>query len=323
MDGRPAGAAGYHRRMPAPPIRLPSLDALLAFDAIARTGSFEAAAAELALSASAVAKRVAGLEERLGEPLLLRQPPKALALTPAGHEYLPQVRQVLALLQAMPLHQRISTRRERLRVSATPTFARQLLVPALPGFTALHPHIELELTLSVPLLAEGDAGADLEIRHGAVPDEIAPTQVLLRDRLTPLAAPALLAAHAPLREPADLLALPLLRTPLQPWAPWLRAAGLADAPEPDAGPRLVDLGLVLAAALAGQGVALARLSLARHELAEGRLVQPFALTVPAERSYGLVCHRPGPATQAFADWLHAHCRTLELACLAENSSAAA
>ena len=303
--------------MPVRPIRLPSIDALLAFDAVARSGSFETAATELALSASAVAKRVAGLEERLDQPLLLRQPAKGLSLTPAGHEYLPQVRQALALLQAMPLHQRANHRRERLRISCTPTFARQLIVPALPGFTAAHPHIELELTLSVPLLAEGDAGADIEVRHGAVPDEIAPAQVLLRDRLTPLAAPALLAGHAPLREPRDLLALPLLRTPLQPWAPWLRAAGLPDAPEPDTGPRFVDLGLVLAAALAGQGIALARLSLARHELAEGRLVQPFALTVPAERHYGLVCHRPGPATQAFVDWLHAHCRAVE----AENSSA--
>lgn len=305
--------------MPPRPIRLPSLDALLAFDAVARAGSFEAAADELALTASAVAKRVAGLEERLDQPLFLRQPARGLTLTPAGHEYLPQVRQALALLQAMPLHQRGPTVRERLRVSSTPTFARQLLVPALPGFTGAHPQVELELTLSVPLLAEGDAGADVEIRHGAVPDDLSPAQVLLHDRLTPLAAPALLARHAPLRKPADLLALPLLRTPLQPWSPWLRAAGLTEAAEPDAGPRFVDLGLTLAAALAGQGVALARLSLARHELAEGRLLQPFALTVSAERAYGLVCHRASPAADAFAEWLRAHCRAVE----AENSSAAA
>lgn len=298
------------------PTRLPSLDALLAFEACARLGSFEAAGGELALTASAVAKRLAGLEERLAQPLLNRGA-KGLSLTAAGHEYLPQVRQALALLQAMPLHQRASQRRERLRVSSTPTFARQVLVPALPDFTASHPEIELELTLSVPLLAEGDAGADLEIRHGAVPDEISPDQVLLRDRLTPLAAPALLARHEVLRTPVDLLALPLLRTPLQPWSPWLRAAGLGQVPEPDAGPRLVDLGLTLAAALAGQGVALARLSLARHELAEGRLVQPFALTVPAERHYGLVRHRTGPAADAFADWLHAQGRALEAP---ENSS---
>ena len=48
-------------------------------------------------------------------------------------------------------------------MSSTPTFARQLLVPALPGFTAAHPQVELELTLSVPLLAEGDAGADVRL----------------------------------------------------------------------------------------------------------------------------------------------------------------
>ena len=92
--------------MPRPP-RLPSLDALLAFEAVARAGSFEGAADELALTASAVAKRVAGLEERLSQPLFVRQPPRGLSLTPAGHEYLPQVRQALGLLQAMPLHQQI------------------------------------------------------------------------------------------------------------------------------------------------------------------------------------------------------------------------
>jgi DNA-binding transcriptional LysR family regulator len=302
--------------MPPRPIRLPSLDALLAFEAVARCGSFEAAAPELALTASAVAKRVAGLEERLDQPLFLRQPSRGLSLTPAGHEYLPQVKQALALLQAMPLHQRTAVTRERLRVSSTPTFARQLLVPALPAFAAAHPQVELELTLSVPLLAEGDAGADVEIRHGAVPDDLSPAQVLLRDRLTPLASPALLAQRPALAVPGDLLALPLLRTPLQPWAPWLRAAGLAEVHEPDEGPRFVDLGLTLAAALAGQGVALARLSLARHELAEGRLVQPFALTVPAERHYGLVCHRASPSAEAFAAWLQAHCRAIE----AENPS---
>jgi len=298
--------------------RLPSLDALLAFESCARLSSFEAAGAELALTAGAVAKRLAGLEDRLAQALLIRGP-RGLGLTPAGYEYLPQVRQALDLLRAMPMHQRISQRRARLRVSSTPTFARQMLVPALSAFIGKHPKVELELTLSVPLLTEGDAGADLEIRYGAVPNEIAPTQVLLRDQLTPLLTPTLLAQYPQLREPANLRELPLLRTPLQPWAPWLRAAGLADATEPDDGPRFVDLGMTLAAALADQGVALARLSLARHELAEGRLVRPFALTVPAERHYGLVIHRPSAAAEAFAGWLHTHCCAVE----AENSSAAA
>jgi hypothetical protein len=53
-----------------------------------------------------------------------------------------------------------------------------------------------------------------------------------------------------------------------------------------------------------------RLSLAQHELQEGRLVQPFGLTVEAERHYGLVVHRPGAAAEAFRTWLHAHCATL-------------
>ena len=287
--------------------RLPGIDALLAFEASARSGRFELAAEALHVSASAVAKRIAGLEDLLGVSLFTRAG-KGLQLTPAGHDYLPQVREALAALRAIPLHQRAHQGLERLRVSCTPTFARQVLVPALPAFTAAHPGVELELTLSVPLLAEGDAAADVEIRHGPVPESISPEQVLLRDRLTPLAAPGLLAGRS-LATPADLLGLPLLRTSLQAWAPWWQVAALP-AHEPTTGPRLVDLGLVLAAALAGQGVALMRLSLAQQELREGRLVQPFALTVEAERHYGLVVHRPSPAAEAFRTWLHAHCAAL-------------
>jgi LysR family glycine cleavage system transcriptional activator len=104
---------------------------------------------------------------------------------------------------------------------------------------------------------------------------------LMRDRVLPLASPALLARLPPLKSPADLANTPRLRTPLEPWAPWFAAAGLAWG-EPTQGPKLVDLGLTLEAAVSGQGVALARPSLARHWLAAGTLVAPFSIqAIPA------------------------------------------
>jgi DNA-binding transcriptional LysR family regulator len=299
--------------MAAPDIRLPSIDGLRAFEAAARLGSFERAADELSITASAVSKRVATLEDLLGTALLLRSA-RSLALTAAGKEYLGQVGAALALLNAVPLHQRAVQRSQRLRVTAPPTFARQILVPRLEAFTAAHPQIELEVVLSIPYLAAPSSDADVEIRNGdAAAAGVAP---LMHDRLLPLVAPALRARLAPLRTPADLARAPLLRTPLEPWTPWFRAAGL-DWPEPSQGPKLVDLGLTLEAAVSGQGVALARPSLARAWIAAGALVPPFALTAEPAHHYHLLPHAPDGAPALFAQWLGSVCREVADAALAE------
>ena len=301
-------------------LRFPSIDGLRAFEAAERLGSFERAADELAISASAVSKRLATLEDLLATPLLLRSG-KTLALTAAGKEYLTQVRAALGLLAAMPLHRRPSQRLQRLRVTTPPTFARQILVPQLASFTAAHPEIELELLLSIPYLdSAAPQDSDIEVRAGD-PATLAGS-LLLADRVLPVAAPALIARLPPLRRPADLAHAPLLRTPLEPWTPWLRAAGLP-WPEPSSGPRLVDLGLTLEAAVSGQGVALARPSLARHWLATGTLLPLFNITAPASNPYLLMpfegdspdkfsgdgqdhtCKRN--AAGHFAHWLRAVC----------------
>ena len=97
-------------------LRFPSIDGLRAFEASARLGSYERAAGELAITASAVGKRVATVEALLGQPLFARQG-HALALTAVGREYLEQVRSALGLLAAMPLHHRATQRLRRLRVA--------------------------------------------------------------------------------------------------------------------------------------------------------------------------------------------------------------
>jgi DNA-binding transcriptional LysR family regulator len=284
-------------------LRLPSIDGLRAFECAARLGTFERAAEELSVTASAIGKRIAAIEELIGAPVFLRTG-KALALTASGREYLEQVRAALALLGAMPQHRRRGRQVERLRVIAPPTFARQVLVPELASFSEACPWVELEIVLSIPYVATPSGDADIEVRH----DDPASAggSVLLDDVVLPMAAPALLGRLPPLRAPADLAGAPLLRTPIDPWTPWFRAAGL-DWPEPDAGTRFVDLGLVLEAAAAGQGVALARPALARGWLREGRLVAPIPLSVRPSRQYVLLPHARGRAADAFAQWLAARC----------------
>ncbi|MCP5272306.1 MAG: LysR family transcriptional regulator [Burkholderiaceae bacterium] len=289
---------------PADDLRLPSLDALRAFEAAARLGSFERAADELAVTASAIGKRVAALESLIGIELLQRGG-KALALTATGRDYLAQVRPALTLLMAVPQHRRPAQRTRKLRVSSPPTFARQVLVPALGEFGRTHPEVELEVVLSIPFLDLRPGEADIEIQHA--PPGLPGWTVLMHDVVLPVASPAL-AEGRPCRTPADLAHWPLLRTPLEPWTPWFRAAGL-DWPEPASGPMLVDLGLTLEAAVAGQGVALARPSLAGAWLASGTLRPLFALTAEPAQQYGLR-HGPGDDAAVFAGWLGDRCARL-------------
>jgi len=298
--------------MAGPDVRFPSIEGLRAFECTARLGSFERAADELDITASAVSKRVATLEELLGTALFTRSG-RMLSLTAAGKEYLAQTSNALAMLAAIPLHSRAAQRTQRLRVRTPPTFARQILVPHLERFTSAHPEIELEVVLSIPYLDAGTADADIEVRNGDAGDD-----ALMDDVVLPVASPTLLSRLPPLRMPADLSQAPLLRTPLEPWTPWFRAAGL-DWPEPSQGPKLVDLGLTLEAAVSGQGVALARPSLAASWLKAGVLVPLFGITTRPASLYHLMPHTPHGAAQVFGDWLRALCTQVSRDALASLS----
>jgi LysR family glycine cleavage system transcriptional activator len=279
-------------------IRYPSIDGLRAFEAAARLGSFERAADELNVTAGAIGKRIATLEDLLGATLFTRGA-KPLALTATGKEYLVQVDAALKMFAAVPLHRRAAQQTQRLRLTAPPTFARQILVPQLESFTAAHPQIELEVLLSIPYLNATGSETDLEVRHGSA--DLGGT-LLMNDVVLPMIAPGLLARLPPLREPPDLAHAPLLRTPIEPWAPWFAAAGLA-WPEPAQGPKLVDLGMTLEAAVSGQGVALARPSLARHWIESGALCPLFAVHARPAHQYRLLPHAIGGPAAECAGWL--------------------
>ncbi|HVK32379.1 MAG TPA: LysR substrate-binding domain-containing protein, partial [Burkholderiaceae bacterium] len=256
--------------------------------------------------------RVAALEDLIGSPVFVRG--KTLALTVAGLDYLQRVQPALGLLAEVPQHRRARQRQQKLRVGAPPTFARQVLVPALEAFTAAHPDVDLELVLTLPALDVEATDADVEVRYG----DPSLGHLLLRDRVQPMASPTLLGRLPPLRTPADLRAAPLLRTPLELWTPWLRAAGL-DWPEPAAGPQLMDLGMALEAAVCGQGVVLGRPALARHWLASGSLVPLFDLSVEPANCYYLLPFSASGAAPLFAHWLIERCAALQAQAHAGNS----
>ncbi|MBW6154322.1 LysR family transcriptional regulator, partial [Pseudomonas aeruginosa] len=164
--------------------RFPSIEALQAFEAAARLGTFERAAELLSITGSAASKRVSGLEGMLGVSLLQRDG-RSLALTSHGREYLEQIAPILAQLAAVPLHRRQVQRQQRLTLRTPPTFARQILIPRLASFAEACPEIELEILLSSPSDGQDLPLADVEVRgdsHG-----VAAGERLLEERVLPMA----------------------------------------------------------------------------------------------------------------------------------------
>ncbi|MGC5703050.1 LysR family transcriptional regulator [Pseudomonas sp. NFXW11] len=282
--------------------RLPSLDALLAFATAAQSMNIEGAAKCLALTNSALRKRLFTIEQLLGLQLFDRRG-GPLALTVEGQLYLDQIVPILAQLLAVPLHSRQLQRRHRLVLSCPPTFARQILVPRLAEHSLAHPEVDLQIQLCAPLTRSNRQ--DISICGDSA--EVAPQQRLLEERLQPMVAPALLQRFGSLQLPQDFVHLPLLRSPLEPWRPWLREAQLA-LEEPTQGPALLDLGMMLEAAANAQGVVLARPSLARPWLEQGRLL-PLG-DVRSVPSYHYALHQQNPTTEAdaFCAWLRQVCR---------------
>lgn len=285
--------------------RLPSFHALLAFEAAARLGGFGQAAAELCITASAVSHRIRQLEGLLGEPLFERSP-TGVRLNSAGERYLDGVREAFDRLSHLGLASK--TQRRPLRVGVPPTFARNMLIPALPAFYRQWPDIELEIDIAAPL-QERPERHDVDVRWGRGDFDGRRATRLFEDEIVVLAAPSY-AQTLSLDLPADLSRAELLRSRLMPWRSWFDAAGLA-WPEPSRGPQFSDLGILLEAAASGLGVAACTRRVAGPWTRKGALRQLFDVAAPSPQTYCIVVdaeHASRPEVAAFIDWLQ---RTLE------------
>lgn len=281
--------------------RIPPIQCLLTFEALARLRSVTLAAEELFVTPSAVSHRVRQLEQIIGTKLFGRAD---FSLTTEGSEYLAHVREGLAILQKFPSAAAAPGKR-KLRLAVTPTFSRSILIPRLRQFTDAYPEIDLTLQVSIPLLDVVAEDADLMVRFGAGRYADMEHVCLMKDEVTPLASPAFVREHGPFETPQDLANLPLLRSPLEPWRTWFAANGL-DWPEPVEGSQFNDIGLMCDGAAAGMGVGLIRLKLGSPWLDNGSLVRLYAHNAPSPHAHYL-CWRTGAMDRwevvAFAEWL--------------------
>jgi DNA-binding transcriptional LysR family regulator len=285
-------------------IRIPPIQCLLTFEALARLRSVTQTSEELCVTPSAVSHRTKQLEQILGTKLFGRAD---FSLTTEGSEYLAHVREGLATLQKFPgtAGQSGNPGKRKLRLAVTPTFARSILIPRLRQFTDAYPEIDLTLQVSIPLLDVVAEDADLIVRFGTGRYADLEHVCLMKDEVTPLASPAYVREHGPFDAAEDLDGEALLRSPLEPWRTWFAAHGL-DWAEPVDGSQFNDIGLMCDAAAAGMGVALVRLKLGAPWLEHGSLVRLYERNVPSPHAHYL-CWRTGMMDRwecaAFADWL--------------------
>ena len=284
--------------------RIPPIQGLMAFEALARLRSVTLAGEELNVTPSAVSHRIRQLESQLGIKLFARGD---FTLSSDGAAYLGRVREALNVLRQVPGRSG-SAGTTRLRVAVTPTFSRQLLLPKLALFRHAYPEIELILQVTIPLLNVTAEEADIELRFGTGPYADRESVHLLSDEVCPVCSPEYLHEAGPFaafKTLVDVSRARLIRCPLEPWRTWFVANGLT-LDEPSGGAQFNDIGLVLDAAVAGFGVALMRLKLGSAWLDSGRLVRLSARSVPSPHHYFL-CWKAGAMDRwecaAFVEWL--------------------
>ncbi|CAN5667844.1 LysR substrate-binding domain-containing protein [soil metagenome] len=281
--------------------RIPPIQCLLTFEALARLRSVTQAAEELCVTPSAVSHRVRQLEQIIGAKLFGRAD---FSLTTDGSEYLGHVREGLAILERFPGQDAMQGKR-KLRVAVTPTFSRSILMPRLRAFIEAYPEIDLTLQVSIPLLDVVAEDADLIIRFGTGRYADVEHLCLMTDEVTPLASPAFLRENGPFDSIEELRDAKLIKSPLEPWRTWFLAHGL-DVVEPAEGSSFNDIGLMCDAAAQGLGIALVRLKLGQPWLENGSLERLSERNVPSPHAHYL-CWRTGAMDRwevaAFAEWL--------------------
>jgi LysR family glycine cleavage system transcriptional activator len=290
---------------------MPSLTAITAFEAAARHGSIARSATELHLSQSAVSRLVRQVEDALQVPLFDRSHQR-LTLTGAGVEYAQSVRAILDdLEQATFRAMAHGNAAGSLSLGVFSTLGTKWLIPRLPGFQKSRPGVIVSCFVRPEPFDFDLDRLDAAIHYGEPVWPHASSVRLFGETLVPVASPHLDGLRDA-RTPADLIRLPLLHEATRPsvWAEWHDAQGLEQR-NAFQGARFDQFGAVMGAAVAGLGIGLVPLILARDEIAAKRLVVPLDLPLKGAHSYHLVIPQRNAGMrllEEFRDWLLEECR---------------
>ena len=299
-------------------LRLPPLNGLRAFEAAARHLSFQKAAEELHVTPAAISHQIKGLEENLGVQLFHRGN-RVLELTDGARLCLPKLQEGFDCLREAIERLRSEQDTVTLEVGVAPSLAAKWLMPRLHRFIAAHPEIDVRIFADAHLIDYSERGpgtpsgdGDVCIRFGTGHYSGYRADKLFDVSLLPMCSPKLLEGEHALREPEDLRHHTLLHDGVAyfehggtNWEVWLKAAGV-EGVDAARGAHFNHTALALEAAVDGSGVVLATPIVAASDLASGRLIRPFALSLPSDFSYYVISQEAkadAPAVASFRDWL--------------------
>jgi LysR family glycine cleavage system transcriptional activator len=263
--------------------RLLFLNGIKAFEAAARGGSFAAAGAELNVSAAAVSRMVHLLEQRL-EVALFERKANRLVMTAAGRAYQNGLTPIFDALASLTAQVTAPAGIRVLTIGVGPTFAMKWLIPRLADFRNTAPDIDVRITTGGAAAPFGeDWSCGIKLGDGDWPNLVA--EPLFAADLLPVCTPRL---AAQLKRPGDLRGPNLLRVghAADDWPLWLKTAGIGRLTA--RGPEFQFYGQAQQAAADGLGVAMGIRPYIDDDLAAGRLIAPFDLSVPKGMRWYLV-----------------------------------
>lgn len=283
---------------------LPNIGALAAFEAVARLGSFTAAARELDLTQGAVSRQISLLEEQFGRRLFERDS-RNVRLSSPGEIYAEAVRSALGQLRDAALGLMSNRHSGILNLAILPTFGTRWLMPLIPDFVASNPDITINFVTRIGRFDFARERLDAAIHHGQPDWPDADSTLLMRETVIPVVSPEFLASRD-IVTPADISRLPLLHMATRPgaWSEWFEEQGLSAPTGP--GMQFEQFGTVAQACTAGLGVALLPQVLIAGELQRGQLVPTPGQPMQSRSAYYLVVphdKRGHPPVASFRDWL--------------------
>lgn len=292
--------------------RIPPMTALRAFVVAAQHCSFIRAAEAMNVTPAAVSQQVRLLEAHLGHQLFHRDRRHKLEPTDIALKLLPGLVEGFASITAAVHHLKKSEDDTPLRVSVAPSFGLKWLLPRMHLLRDRHPEFDVRIATTTALADFSRDDTDCAIRFGAGSYPGLHSEVLLSDYVLPVCSPELLKGRHPLTHIEQIRHHVLLHddgaaidASAPDWRSWLRSEGI-DNLDASRGPRFDQALMVIEAAIAGQGIALARSNLISDDLATGRLVHPFGEPRKVIHSYHFVCppHKlVSSRIQRFLGWL--------------------
>ncbi|MBL4801855.1 MAG: transcriptional regulator GcvA [Emcibacter sp.] len=294
--------------------KLPNLNSIRAFEAVARHLNITRASEELNVTQAAVSHQIKGLEAQMGV-MLFRRHNKGLLLTKEGQAMVEPMTNAFDII-ADATNLIFNSEIQILKVSMPSPFASGWLMPRMQKFYKEYPNIDIRIMVSskeFDLLKAGDVDIDLRYGDGKWPHVA--SQKFLAEEIFPVCSPDLLGGELALKILDDLGQHVLLHDHEDiGWKEWLDDAGVKGI-DYSRGPGFSHSNLTLQAAKLGHGIALGRMPLVSEALRRGDLVRPFEISLPTGMGYYVVntnIASEKSKIRSFTNWLREEVRLFEL-----------